>query len=234
MSQKQPQKQTPKLLPVTTDAPEPDRVVFQLDRRGFCAMALGCAAAATLAACTDPRGLETGPITDEPPPDPGTPDARQSGGDGEGEGGDDIDAGSHPGADAHSGADARPAPDAAPTPDASTTGPTCSTSFQDAGAPSSFVSGTAVYFRSMNLFVMRDSGGLYAVSSICTHEGATLTQRSTQFYCPRHGATFDLNGNVRSGPVSRGLVHYAMCVMSTGHVGVNPSQQTSQSTRLSV
>jgi cytochrome b6-f complex iron-sulfur subunit len=98
-------------------------------------------------------------------------------------------------------------------------GATCSPSATDVGAPATFTLNTPKYF-SGKYFVVRDSGGLYAVSSLCTHEGATNAVFGTNFRCPRHGALFTFNGAIVSGPVSKVLVHYSMCTLANGHVGV--------------
>jgi nitrite reductase/ring-hydroxylating ferredoxin subunit len=193
-----------------------DKLV-EISRRDFCALA-GCLGLA-VSACTDGgvQPVQTGPLGDEPDAPEGTPDAP-------------------PGApDARPGSpDARPQPDAMlGSPDASS-GATCTGTATDVGAPSSYSSGSPKYFSSPRLFVVRDSGGLYALSSRCTHEGATLSTQSGHFYCPRHGAEFTYNGDVISGPVFTGLVHYAMCILSNGNAGVMTSQQVSQSTRLAV
>ncbi len=187
-----------------------DRLV-ELSRRDFCALA-GCAALA-IVGCTDGDAgvVQTGALGDTPdaPDHPGDPDAK-------------------PGSpDAHL-YDAKPgSPDAAPS-----TGPACTGTATDCGAASVFVAGSPKIFSSGRFFVVRDSGGLYAVSSICTHEGATNGISSGHFRCPRHGATFTFNGDILGGPVSRGLVHYAMCIMSGGNVGVMTSQQVASTTRL--
>jgi isorenieratene synthase len=104
-------------------------------------------------------------------------------------------------------------------PDASA-GPTCSGSPIDVGLPSAFQVGTPVYFSGGRLFVVKDAGGYYAVSSLCTHEGATNVVSSGKFRCPRHGALFQFDGTIVSGPVNKPLVHYAMCTMANGHIGV--------------
>jgi nitrite reductase/ring-hydroxylating ferredoxin subunit len=121
-------------------------------------------------------------------------------------------------------ADAHVGPDAA-------SGGACGGTVTDCGAPPASFTSTPKLI-SAKFFVVRDSGGLYAVSAKCTHQGATLTNDGTEFYCPRHGATFDYDGNVLGGPVSAKLVHYAMCITSGGNVGVNTSQTVSQSTRM--
>jgi nitrite reductase/ring-hydroxylating ferredoxin subunit len=109
---------------------------------------------------------------------------------------------------------------------------TCTGSPVDVGAPSMFTLNTPVYFSTAKFFVVRDSGGLYALTARCTHEGATCVVQSSLFYCPRHGAEFTFNGGIISGPVISGLVHYGMCTMGNGHVGVQTSMTVSQSTRL--
>ncbi|HEY1547325.1 MAG TPA: Rieske (2Fe-2S) protein [Kofleriaceae bacterium] len=112
---------------------------------------------------------------------------------------------------------------------------TCpSTGATDVGAPTTFTTTTPVYFSTGKYFVIRDSGGLYAMTAVCTHEGATCDYESAQtdIYCPRHGATFSLNGAVTQGPATKALSHYAMCTLANGHVGVITSQTVSATTRL--
>jgi cytochrome b6-f complex iron-sulfur subunit len=114
-------------------------------------------------------------------------------------------------------------------------GATCpSSGATDVGAPTTFTTGTPVYFSTGKYFVIRDSGGLYAMTAVCTHEGATCDYESAQsdIYCPRHGATFSLTGAVTQGPATKALNHYAMCTLSNGHVGVISSQTVSATTRL--
>ncbi len=187
--------------------------LVEISRRDFCALA-GCVGLA-IGACTDgeTQPVETGPLGNEPdaPPDQPHPDAA-------------------PGS-----------PDAAPgSPDAmlgspdAASGATCSGSATDVGAPSSYTTNSPKYFSSGGFFVVRDSGGLYALSSRCTHEGATLSTQSGEFYCPRHGAQFTYNGDIISGPVFLPLTHYSMCILPNGNAGVQTSQTVSASTRLAV
>ena len=102
----------------------------------------------------------------------------------------------------------------------------------DCGEPTAFTTDDPTYFSSGNFFVVRDSGGLYAVSARCTHAGATIEVQGSQFYCPRHGATFTFDGDVTGGPASTPLPHYEACLMSNGHVGVDTAKTVSESTRL--
>ena len=119
-----------------------------------------------------------------------------------------------------------------PPPDAGTAAACPSTGATDVGAATTFMTNKPVYYSTGNFFVVRDSGGLYAVSSRCTHEGATCVVQTNQFYCPRHAARFDLNGGVVSGPVITALSHYAMCMLSNGHIGVVTSMKVAKTVRL--
>lgn len=173
------------------------------DRRGFCQLLGACAAGLGLAACADDGStIDVGPLG------PG-------GGGGGGE--DPVDAAAPP-VDAMT-----QAPDAAAS--------TCGASPQDVGAPSAFAANTASLFGTF--FVVRDAGGLYAVSSQCTHRiGVTVAVSSGKFRCPRHGAIFNYDGTIVSGPVSRGLVHHGICLLPNGHVGVSTSQTVASDVRL--
>lgn len=91
---------------------------------------------------------------------------------------------------------------------------------------------------SANIAVGLDSGGLYAMSSVCTHAGCLLEDNaetiSAGLSCPCHGSTFDGNGNVTGGPARTPLQHYAVTVAADGHVTVDGSKPVSASTRTPV
>ena len=177
--------------------------LVDISRRDFCRLA-GCAGALAIGGCFDsgPGAVQTGEL-------------------GGGGNGHDADGGSH---DSGTGSGSQH--------DAATT-VACTTTPTDVGPASGYTLGTPQYFSSGNFFVVKDAMGFYALTAVCTHEGATTQWKNNdEFYCPRHGATFDVDGNPKSGPVFIGLVHYAMCDMGNGHLGVIKSQQVSQSTRL--
>ncbi len=121
----------------------------------------------------------------------------------------------------------------APPPDSPGGGGMCvGTGTTDVGLPSTFTLNKPVYFSTGRFFVVRDSGGLYALTAICTHQGVTVTAESTDFYCTGHGATFSFNGDVLGGPTSTPLQHFSMCLLSNGHVGVITSMTVAKTTRL--
>ena len=61
------------------------------------------------------------------------------------------------------------------------------------------------------LIIARTSSGKYwAVSSVCTHAGGTVTfvASNNQFYCASHGSVFAVDGSVLSGPAPSSLAQY--------------------------
>jgi cytochrome b6-f complex iron-sulfur subunit len=54
------------------------------------------------------------------------------------------------------------------------------------------------------------SASFVAVSSACTHQGTTIQfqNNNNRFYCPNHGSTFALDGNVTNGPATQALSKY--------------------------
>jgi cytochrome b6-f complex iron-sulfur subunit len=57
--------------------------------------------------------------------------------------------------------------------------------------------------RSVALF--RDSKGVHAVSTICTHLGCIVKPVESGFECPCHGSRFAADGAVVKGPAPRAL-----------------------------
>ena len=119
--------------------------------------------------------------------------------------------------------------------DAGTTGPTCpGSNVVAAAAPATFQTNKPVYYSSANAFIVRDANGLWAVSSICTHQGCTITAETSYFYCGCHRSEFTFNGAVMQGPASRALPCYALCLEENGNVGIETRTTVSASTRLDV
>jgi len=104
----------------------------------------------------------------------------------------------------------------------------------DVGVPSDFMANVPVYFSMGFVFVVRDAGGLYALTARCPHQGFTTRVQGSDFVCPRHGSLFSFDGAVLTGPATAPLVHYAMCTLANGHVGVLTSQTVATTDRLAV
>ncbi len=48
--------------------------------------------------------------------------------------------------------------------------------------------------------VFKDDGGVYAISTVCTHLGCIVKGTSDGFECPCHGSRFAADGTVTKGP----------------------------------
>ncbi len=89
----------------------------------------------------------------------------------------------------------------------------------DAG-PAAQYAAEGVYsnFRDVGFFIIRSSGRLEALSSICTHRQCKLeTEPDHSFYCPCHGSEFDPTGRVTDGPAMANLAVYESHIDAAGH-----------------
>jgi Rieske Fe-S protein len=189
------------------------------------------AVAAGMAACR--ADADTGYLLGLTPGD----DAAMSNGDDSGNPGDDAgnpgdDAGNPGGPDVVMRTDSgNPGVDSGSPP--TDTGPSCTpgpgvsvgnvTSFAVGSLVAKTVSGEPI-------LVGHDSGGLYAFSAVCTHEGCTVRGSRTGCSCPCHGATYDVNGQNPTSPAPSPLQHYALSVCA-GTVYVDNTTNVSASTR---
>jgi cytochrome b6-f complex iron-sulfur subunit len=64
--------------------------------------------------------------------------------------------------------------------------------------------------RSVALF--RDAGGVYAISTICTHLGCIVKPAGGAFDCPCHGSRFANDGTVLKGPAPTALAWHKVTV----------------------
>ncbi len=80
------------------------------------------------------------------------------------------------------------------------------TSFR-AGSPIDYPDGTIRFNKEQKAYIIGASGGVYALSAVCTHLGCITRFRSEEnvIACPCHGSRFDLEGNVIHGPAPRPL-----------------------------
>jgi len=89
-----------------------------------------------------------------------------------------------------------------------------------------------------NVFIGRDSGGLYAMSAVCTHAGCLLgaagTTPESGIACGCHGSRFDGNGAVTHGPAGRPLQHYQVDVADDGSITVQGGIPVAASARTAV
>jgi Rieske Fe-S protein len=87
-------------------------------------------------------------------------------------------------------------------------------------------------YTTYDLYLCRDSGGLFTVDASCTHAGATIRQQGQGWFCPRHGATFSFDGQNPTYPAFSPLNNYAVCVDTDGNVVIDPNTVVSPTTRV--
>jgi Rieske Fe-S protein len=109
----------------------------------------------------------------------------------------------------------------------------CTGTFTDVGAASTYTLNTPKYLSAIAMFVVKDATGFYALTSRCTHQGVTIqVSGGTKFHCNAHGADFTFNGAVIDGPTSKALQHYAMCTLANGNLGVETTLKVAATDRL--
>ncbi|GAB3890153.1 hypothetical protein GCM10028803_00660 [Larkinella knui] len=73
------------------------------------------------------------------------------------------------------------------------------------------------YIVTSNIVVANTAKGYVAVTVVCSHEGQKKVQlRNGEFYCPEHGARYDLTGKGLNSEGRRGLTVYT--VTQSGNV----------------
>lgn len=84
----------------------------------------------------------------------------------------------------------------------------------------------------------RDSGGLYAMTITCTHQGCDVepsgSGSSIRVRCPCHGSQFDGNGAVTQGPAGSPLAHFAVDIDASGAVTIHGGKQVGATVRTPV
>lgn len=106
----------------------------------------------------------------------------------------------------------------------------------DAGPASALAVGKEKFFSCAKLFVLRDAGGIYAMTAICTHDGCTINfaPATHDFECPCHLSTFDFNGAVTNLPAPAPLVHFDCALDGNGNIIVDVNKTVAATTRLAV
>jgi cytochrome b6-f complex iron-sulfur subunit len=84
----------------------------------------------------------------------------------------------------------------------------------------------------------RDSGGLYALSAICTHMGCLVppppTMVAMTMTCPCHGSEYDRNGAVVKGPAPSPLQHYQVDLAADGTITIQGNKPVASTFRTAV
>ena len=95
-------------------------------------------------------------------------------------------------------------------------------------------SGTIRDYRNLgNFWLVRDAGGIYAMTAICTHQGCTVNGwNGSVFPCPCHGSQYNLNGAVVQGPATLPLNHFEVTTDGSGFLVVDTGKVVGAQVRL--
>jgi len=106
----------------------------------------------------------------------------------------------------------------------------------DAGKLDDYVTGVLKYIGS-GVAVGKDDEGLYAVSTICTHQDCDMGEEGTVtqdlLTCNCHGSQFGMDGGVITGPAQDPLDFFEITIGDFGEVTVHTDRGTDPSTRVS-
>ena len=76
-------------------------------------------------------------------------------------------------------------------------------------------------------WIIRDSEGIYALSTVCTHLGCTPNwlENESKFKCPCHGSGFRKSGINFEGPAPRPLERYRIVMADDGQILIDKSKK---------
>lgn len=92
------------------------------------------------------------------------------------------------------------------------------------GKAEQFPEGTVKNLLDKRVVIFSDSDGIYAISSICTHLGCTVTPVEWGFQCPCHGSKYTLDGKVIAGPAPRPLEWHEIRQLEDGTLAVDTAK----------
>jgi cytochrome b6-f complex iron-sulfur subunit len=93
------------------------------------------------------------------------------------------------------------------------------------GRPEHYAVGSVTLDLRHSIFVVRDPGGFYALSAVCTHLGCLSVWKpeAEVIACPCHGSSFQKDGSVIAGPAPRPLPWLKMWMSDDGNLMVDRS-----------
>jgi Rieske Fe-S protein len=112
--------------------------------------------------------------------------------------------------------------------------------------PSDYASDGLHIVAGSGVLVGRDSGGLYALTAVCTHQGCDmsssdkygpdgqLSSNDMTITCECHGSEFGATGAVAHGPAKTPLKAYALALGCDGFLYANKSDVVANTVRLAV
>jgi nitrite reductase/ring-hydroxylating ferredoxin subunit len=105
-----------------------------------------------------------------------------------------------------------------------------------AGNISALPEGTLRAVSGSPVAIGRDAGGVYAMTTVCTHESCDMavdgTVAATGLTCTCHGSKFDPNGGVTTGPATKPLDHYEVVIdEASGEITIHGDKTVSATAR---
>ena len=110
-----------------------------------------------------------------------------------------------------------------------------STTFR-AGNPGLYPVNSVTFLQDQQVYIVRTTGGFYAVSAVCTHLGC-ITQwkpETNMIACPCHGSKFRRNGTKIEGPAPRPLPRLSLTLTADGELQVDKSETVPENSVLKV
>jgi cytochrome b6-f complex iron-sulfur subunit len=85
-------------------------------------------------------------------------------------------------------------------------------------------------YKDQNMWIVRNEGRIYALSTTCTHLGCTPNwlEKEAKFKCPCHGSGFYMSGINFEGPAPRPLERWGISVGDDGQIVVDKSKKFQQ------
>jgi nitrite reductase/ring-hydroxylating ferredoxin subunit len=103
-----------------------------------------------------------------------------------------------------------------------------------AGTVADIQVGTLKLINGQSVILGRDLGGLFAMTRVCTHQGALVGLVSVAgvpaLHCSAHGSEFSMYGEVTHGPAVSALEHLLVEVVD-GDINIHADQPVSAETR---
>jgi cytochrome b6-f complex iron-sulfur subunit len=99
------------------------------------------------------------------------------------------------------------------------------------GFPEDFEEGKVTdKYKDKNMWVIRNGGKIYALSTTCTHLGCTPNwlESAAKFKCPCHGSGFYISGINFEGPAPRPLERWSLGIGDDGQIVVDKSKKFQQ------
>ncbi len=95
-----------------------------------------------------------------------------------------------------------------------------------AGNPDLYPVNSVTILQDQQVYIVRTSGGFYAVSAVCTHLGCVTQWKpeANMIACPCHGSKFNPEGKKIEGPAPRPLPHYSITLTADGELQVDKLQ----------